>query len=98
MNYHIIRGHFAPPVAEQIRTHKLEFVKDKFKTSIPILTQLEQNSGDNKFLDQCEQALVQKKPSMMPAALKAYFIPQWEADRRHPLNPEKKRATRGKNV
>ena len=90
MNYHIIRGHFAPPVAEQIRTHKLAFIKDKLNTSIPILTQIEENSGDNKFLDRCEQALVQKKPSMMPAALKAYFIPQWEADIRHPLNPEKK--------
>ena len=90
MNYHIIRGHFAPPVAEQIRTHKLAFIKDKLNTSIPILTQIEENSGDNKFLDRCEQALVQKKPSMMPAALKTYFIPQWEADIRHPLNPEKK--------
>ncbi len=78
MSFNIVRGHFAPPVAEQIRTHKLEFVKNKLNTSIPILTQIEENSGDNKFLDRCEQAIDKEDMKLLPETLKQYFLPEIE--------------------
>ena len=96
MNYQLIGGMLVPGgIAEKQRLLCNEIKQYRCSSSLrtnPLILQNFANASGNApdFLDRCKQALVQKKPSMMPAALKQYFIPQWEADRRHPLNPEKK--------
>ncbi len=93
MSFNIVRGHFAPPAAVQIKelAKDVKGIAKEFKTTPAVLHYTAMQSGNAPdFFYQCIKTITEKNVDYLPAALKQYFLPQWVEDQEHRLTQEQK--------